>query len=231
LATAYIDDIVDSGKTRSQFSDKPFFALVDKQEEHIDGWVTFPWERMSGEEQGPVENVRRLIEFIGDDPNREGLKETPDRVLKSYGELFSGYKQDPSEVLKLFEDDTCDEMVVLKDIEFYSVCEHHMLPFFGKALIAYIPKGRVVGISKLVRLLEVFSRRLQIQERLCEQVTTALDDRLKPKGSACILEATHFCMTSRGVQKQHSKMITSSLTGAFRRIEVRSELMHLLKGE
>jgi GTP cyclohydrolase I len=217
IADIFIDDIIDSGTTREKFlgiRPLPFFALVDKQEEGMDWWE-FPWERMSGE-QGPEENVRRLIEYIGDDPNREGLLETPSRVVRSYTELFGGYGINPSTVLKVFEDDSCDEMVIVRDIEFYSSCEHHMLPFFGKAHIAYIPDGRVVGVSKLVRLLEVFARRLQIQERLCEQVTGALDEHLKPKGSACVLEAKHLCMTGRGVSKQHSVMVTSSLTGAFR---------------
>jgi len=217
IAHVFIDDIIDSGATRDKFlgiRPLPFFALVDKQEEGMDWWE-FPWERMSGE-QGPEANVRRLIEYIGDDPNREGLLETPSRVVRSYTELFGGYKVDPASVLKVFEDDSCDEMVIVRDIEFYSSCEHHMLPFFGKAHIAYIPDGRVVGVSKLVRLLEVFARRLQIQERLCEQVTGALDEHLKPKGSACVLEAKHLCMTGRGVSKQHSVMVTSSLTGAFR---------------
>jgi len=217
-ANVLIDDIVDSGKTRGTLISawkKPFYALVDKTVEKELGWVVFPWERMTCEAGGPEENVRRLIEFIGDDPNREGLQETPERVVRSYEELFAGYKQDVAEVVKMFES-SCDEMVIVRDVEFYSTCEHHFLPFFGKAHIAYIPDGRMIGVSKLIRVLEVFSRRLQIQERLCQQVTDALDEFLNPKGSACVLEAQHFCMTSRGVQKQHSIMVTSSLTGAFR---------------
>ena len=221
-ADIIIDDIIDSGVTRKRFGDllacrlgAPFYALVDKPAEGITDWVEFPWERMNNE-QGPEENVRRLIEFIGDDPNREGLRETPARVIRSYEELLGGYKQKPEDVVKVFEDDDCDEMVIVRDIEFVSTCEHHMLPFMGKAHIAYIPDGKVIGVSKLVRVLEVFSRRLQIQERLCEQVTKALDDILKPKGSACVLEAKHLCMTARGVRKQGSVMVTSSLTGVFR---------------
>jgi len=231
-ATVYVDDIVDSGETRRLYCDKcdkPFFALVDKPAEGIIGWIVFPWERMSGEVGGPEENVRRLIEFIGDDPKREGLRETPQRVIRSYSELFSGYSQDASQVLKVFSDDSCNEMVVVKDIEIYSMCEHHMLPFFGRCHMAYIPDGRVVGVSKLVRLVEIFARRLQIQERLCEQVTAALDEYLKPKGSACVIEAVHLCMTCRGVQKQHSKMITSSLTGAFRESVGRAEFFSIVQ--
>lgn len=177
------------------------------------------------------EAVRLLLKYIGEDPEREGLKETPARVLHSYDQLFSGYKQDPGTLLKTFEDGACDEMVLLKNIEFWSFCEHHMLPFFGKAHIAYVPNGRIVGISKLARLLEAFSRRLQVQERLTTQVTKALDEHLKPLGSACVLEATHTCMTCRGVNKQHSVMMTSSLSGVFReKPEARQEFFHLIRG-
>jgi len=228
-ASIYIDDVVDSGATRMVYSSKPFYALVNKRREGIKAWVSFPWERMNGEVVGPEENIRRLIEYIGDDPKREGLRETPQRVIRSYSEIFSGYSQDPSQVLKVFNDDSCDEMVVVKDIEIYSMCEHHMLPFFGRCHVAYIPDGRVVGVSKLVRLVEIYARRLQIQERLCEQVTAALDQYLKPKGSACVVEAVHLCMTCRGVQKQHSKMITSSLTGAFRNSEGRAEFLSIIQ--
>ena len=217
-ADIYIDDLIDSGATRTHYQGLrrlPFYALFDKQKEGMEWWV-FPWERVGGEGEGPEENIRRLIEYIGDDPNREGLRETPGRVIRSYTELFRGYGQRPEDVVKVFEEDSCDEMVVVKNVEFFSSCEHHMLPFFGKAHIAYVPDGRVVGVSKLVRLLEIFSRRLQIQERLCEQITGALDKFLRPKGSACVLEAKHLCMTSRGVGKQGSTMVTSSLTGVFR---------------
>lgn len=174
--------------------------------------------------------LKALLRYIGEDPSREGLKDTPDRVLKAWRtELFSGYRQNPEDVVKVFEDGACDEMVVLKDIEFLSHCEHHMLPFFGKAHIAYIPHGRVIGISKLARLLEIFSKRLQIQERLTTQITSTLDKHLKCLGSACVLEARHLCMVCRGVQKQHSVMVTSSLTGAFRESAVRAEFFNLIK--
>jgi GTP cyclohydrolase I len=174
--------------------------------------------------------IKQIIEVIGDDPKREGLRETPQRVVNSWDELFSGYKQNPEEVMKTFEDGACDEMVILRDIEFYSTCEHHMLPFFGKAHIAYLPNGRVLGLSKLARVLDIYSRRLQIQERIGQQVTKALDDHLKPKGAACIIEAKHFCMLCRGVNKQNSVMITSSLTGRFKEDPAtRAELMSLVK--
>lgn len=171
-----------------------------------------------------------IIRLIGDSPIREGLLETPLRVIKSFDKLYGGYDQNVEDVVKVFEDGCCDEMVLLKDIEFYSTCEHHMLPFFGQAHIAYIPDKKVIGVSKLARILEIYSRRLQIQERICQQVTTALDKVLNPIGSACILEAQHFCMTARGVEKQKSIMVTSSLTGEFREnANTRSELLTLIK--
>lgn len=181
--------------------------------------------------QKAVQDIKNLIEYLGDDPNREGLQDTPKRVIISYDHLFSGYGQRVEDVLKVFEDDTSDQMILLKEIEFYSTCEHHMLPFFGKAHIAYIPNGKVVGISKLARILEIFSRRLQIQERLAQNVTEALMSHLNPLGAACLLEAQHFCMTSRGVQKQNSIMVTSSLEGVFREnASVKTEFLALIKG-
>jgi len=229
-ADCCIDDIIDTGKTKEQFLDKPFFALVDKLTEQLDGWVEFPWERMSNE-QGPEESIRRIIEFIGDDPNREGLLKTPQRVVRSYSELFSGYGKEPADVITVFEDGACDEMVIVRGVEFVSFCEHHMLPFIGTAHIAYVPDKRVIGVSKLVRLLEIYARRLQIQERLCQQVTKALDKHLKPKGSACVVMAKHLCMSCRGVGKQHSEMVTSSLTGSFLKSpEARGELFSLIQG-
>ncbi len=234
-ANFIIDDIIDTGKTEKKYVTQytnQFYALVDYQNEdqRIKGtWIFFPWERMMNDD-GPVENVRRLLEYIGEDPEREGLKETPDRVIKSYEKLFGGYKQKPADVIKVFEDDTCDEMVIVKNIEFYSTCEHHMLPFFGKAHIAYIPNGKVIGISKLIRIMEIYTRRLNIQERICQQITEALQGLLNPLGVACVLEATHLCMTARGVEKQNSIMVTSSLTGAFKeKGEARSEFMSMIK--
>jgi len=196
-ADIFVDDIIDSGATRDRykrdFPDIPFIALYDKTKGEVPGWLVFPWEAMC-EETGPQENIVRMIEYIGEDIHREGLIETPNRVIKSWETLYGGYHVDPKSVLKMFEDDSSDEIVLLKNMEFFSTCEHHMLPFFGKAHIAYIPNGRVVGISKLARVLEVFARRLQIQERLCQQITSLLDEELKPLGSACILEAQHFCL-------------------------------------
>lgn len=173
--------------------------------------------------------VKALIEFIGDDPNREGLRETPHRVIKSFEELYAGYGKDPRSVLKTFEAGTYDQIILLKGIELYSTCEHHLQPFVGQAHIAYIPRRRVIGISKLARLLEIYARRLQIQERIGEQVTHALMEVLRPRGAACVIEARHFCMCARGVNKQNSLMVTSSLKGVFlKEPEARAELMRLI---
>lgn len=177
--------------------------------------------------------IKTLLQLIGEDPNREGLIDTPRRVSKSWQQLYSGYKfktdEDIAGVLKIFEDGACKEMVILKNIEFQSMCEHHMLPFIGRAHIGYLPKGKIVGISKLARLLEVYARRLQVQERLTEQITTALDKHLNPLGSACVIEAHHQCMSCRGVMKQNTSMITSSLTGQFLQSAVRSEFLSFVK--
>jgi len=229
-ANVYIDDLVDSGKTKDQHADKPFYALLNKQKEDLDGvWIEFPWETMANE-TGPTDAVTRLLQYIGDDPEREGLLKTPERVIRSYGQLFGGYQQRPEEVLTVFEEDSCDEMVVLKDVEFFSTCEHHMLPFYGKVHIAYVPDGRIVGVSKLARVLEIYSRRLQVQERLTQQVADAIMVGLKPLGAACVIEAKHLCMVARGVQKQNSVMVTSSLKGVFLdKPEVRAEFLGLVR--
>jgi GTP cyclohydrolase I len=174
--------------------------------------------------------VRVLLSAIGEDVLREGLKDTPKRVVKSWAELYGGYGQDPKAVLgTTFKKDGYDELVLLKDIQFFSTCEHHMLPFFGKAHVAYIPSKRVVGLSKLARLVEVFSRRLQIQERLTVQIAESINEVLEPRGVGVVLEATHFCMIARGVSKQQATMVTSSMLGAFRdKPEAREELLRLI---
>jgi GTP cyclohydrolase IA len=233
LADMFLDDVIDSGRTqekfRKDFPDKPFVALYNKLEKDKDiGWLVFPWE--SEEEKSIEDSVVRQLQFIGENPTREGLIETPRRVIRSWKELYAGYNQDPESIFKTFVEGACDEMVLLRDVEFYSQCEHHMLCFFGKAHIAYIPDKKVIGVSKLARLLEIYSRRLQIQERIGQQVTDALMKYLKPKGAACVLEAQHFCMTSRGVQKQGSVMVTSSLKGDFlKNSSTRAEFMELIK--
>jgi len=174
--------------------------------------------------------IKDILSFIGENSEREGLRETPKRMIKSWDKLFGGYKQSPEEILKKsFTEGSCDEMVVLKDIEFYSTCEHHFLPFNGKVHIGYIPDGKVVGISKLARITEVYARRLQIQERMTTQIADIIMSVLKCKGVIVIVEAQHFCMVSRGVEKQNSKMVTSAIRGVFEKAEVRGEFLQLIK--
>ena len=174
--------------------------------------------------------VREIIEHIGDDPDSEHCKNTPKRVVKSWRELFSGYNKTPEEALgTVFSSDGYDQMVILKDIEMYSTCAHHMIPFYGKAHIAYIPGEKVVGLSKLARLVEVYSRRLQIQERLTQQIADSIYDILSPKGVMVVIEAKHMCMCARGVQKQNSSMITSAIHGVFGEPAPRQEFMGLIK--
>jgi GTP cyclohydrolase I len=161
--------------------------------------------------------VRRQLELLGEDPSRDGLMKTPERVAATLKWLTHGYEMDPADVIgDAIFDETHENMVMVRDIELYSMCEHHMLPFYGKAHIAYIPNGKIVGLSKLARVVDVFARRLQVQERLTEQVAQALTDVLEPLGVGVVIEAYHLCMMMRGVQKQNSRTITSSLRGVFR---------------
>ena len=162
--------------------------------------------------------VKNILEHIGEDVEREGLIDTPSRVRKAWEYMCGGYKQDPKEIIeKALFTSSNDEMVVVKDIEFYSMCEHHMLPIIGKAHIAYIPDGKVVGLSKIPRVVDVFARRLQIQEQLTEQICDAIHDNLKPKGVAVVIDARHMCMEMRGVEKICSSTVTSALRGLFKR--------------
>jgi GTP cyclohydrolase I len=162
--------------------------------------------------------VRTLLDYIGDDPDREGLADTPQRVVKAYDELFAGYAQDPNDVLSRTFDETdgYDEMIVLNGVEFFSHCEHHMVPIMGKAYIGYLPNHRVVGISKLARVLEIYAKRLQIQERLTAQIARSIDEVLKPRGVAVVLKSQHQCMAMRGVKQSNAEMVTSRMLGAFR---------------
>jgi GTP cyclohydrolase IA len=177
------------------------------------------------------DHVTQLLRHIGEDPSREGLRRTPERVVEALSFLTSGYKQSVEEVVRgaVFEEQY-SETVLVRDIDLYSLCEHHLLPFFGKAHVAYLPDGRIIGLSKLPRLVEVFSRRLQTQERLTVQVAEALDHAIKPLGVAVIIEAAHLCMMMRGVEKQNSKTVTSSMLGSYGSDpRTRSELMNLLR--
>lgn len=176
--------------------------------------------------------VRQQLEMLGENPEREGLVRTPDRVEKAFRWLTRGYEMCVEDVINgaIFEE-SHDGMVLVRDIEIYSMCEHHMLPFYGRAHVAYIPSGKVVGLSKLPRIVEVFARRLQVQERLTDQVADALMDVLAPRGVGVVIEAYHLCMMMRGVEKQNSRTVTSSVRGIFRRdAKTREEFMHLVSG-
>ena len=177
------------------------------------------------------EAVKTLIKWAGDDPDREGLIETPDRVIKAYENFFAGYNNDPREILsKEFQEvDGYDEMIVLKDIRLESHCEHHLVPFIGTAHIGYIPKNKVVGLSKLARVVEVFSKRLQIQEKLTAQIANSIDEVLQPKGVGVIIEASHLCISTRGIHKTDSRMVTSRMLGIFRNnSDTRREFMDII---
>lgn len=178
-----------------------------------------------------AQHVTSLLQHIGEDPHREGLVKTPHRVGDALQFMTQGYQQDPEAILRsaLFEEDY-RQMVVVKDITFYSLCEHHMLPFFGKAHIAYIPNGKITGLSKIARVVDVFARRLQVQERLTTQIKECIQNTLNPLGVMVVIEAEHLCMQMRGVQKQHAITTTSDFTGAFNRSETREEFMNLIRG-
>jgi GTP cyclohydrolase I len=174
--------------------------------------------------------VAEIIESIGEDPTREGLRDTPARVARMYAELFEGLRIDPRDFLRVSFDECHEEMVILRDIPFYSVCEHHFMPFHGAAAVGYIPDGRVVGVSKIARLVEGYARRPQLQERLTTQVAEALMETLEPDGVAVVIEAEHLCMTQRGIKKPGSRMITSATRGTFRKNEVtRAEFLALVR--
>ena len=178
-----------------------------------------------------AEHIKHVLENIGEDSEREGLLKTPERVAKSMSFLTEGYKKDPKKIIEsaMFTENY-SQMVLVKDIEIYSLCEHHMLPFFGKAHIAYIPKDHIVGLSKIPRIVDIFARRLQVQERLTDEIKDCLQETLNPRGVAVVIEAQHLCMQMRGVQKQHSITNTSAFSGIFMSDEkTRSEFMNLIK--
>ncbi|MGW1456031.1 GTP cyclohydrolase I FolE [Salegentibacter agarivorans] len=181
---------------------------------------------------GLQENYKNILEGIGEDISREGIENTPERAAKAMQFLTQGYKMDAKTILeKAMFKESYDEMVVVKDIELYSLCEHHMLPFFGKAHIAYIPNGHIVGLSKLPRVVDVFARRLQVQERLTHDILECINNTLKPKGVAVVIEAVHMCMMMRGVQKQNSATTTSGFRGQFEKIETRNEFLKLISSD
>ncbi|SEW29907.1 GTP cyclohydrolase I FolE [Chitinophaga arvensicola] len=178
---------------------------------------------------GLVENYKECLHLLGEDPEREGLQKTPERVAKAMQFLTQGYQQDAKEILEGAKfTEAYSEMVIVKDIELYSMCEHHMLPFFGKAHVAYIPNGYITGLSKIARVVDVFARRLQVQERLTHQILDAIQETLQPQGVAVVIEAQHLCMMMRGVQKQNSLTTTSAFSGQFEHGTTRAEFMKLI---
>lgn len=221
-ADFFVDDIIDSGSTMQKWCDdfpgKPFVALIDKTDPlsgYVNDWVVFPWEQNEG---GSIEdNVRRLLQFIGEDPNREGLLETPKRVAKAYAEWFDGYTTDIPALFKTFTDgaENCDEMVIIDSIPVESFCEHHMARFHGVAHVAYIPNGKIIGLSKIPKLVRAFSHRLQVQERLTNQVADAITEYLNPKGVAVVIQCEHTCMSTRGARVHGTMTTTSSMRGVF----------------
>jgi len=175
--------------------------------------------------------IRTLLTEIGEDPTREGVAATPQRVRRTFTELTEGYRIDPDELLNdaFFEEAEYDEMVVVRNIDFYSLCEHHLLPFFGHAHVGYLPRGRIIGLSKIPRIVDLYGHRLQVQERMTQQVAQLLMDRLDAKGVACVIEATHLCMVMRGVRKEEPRMVTSAMLGTFRRdARTRTEFLTLI---
>lgn len=216
-ANIILDDIVDSGATRDKYKklypDKQFYSLVDKttKSKDSDAWIIFPWENQEVED----DVITRLLQYIGEDPKRGGLRETPKRVMKAWDEWTSGYNKKPSDILKTFEDgaEQSDQMVTVDDIPIWSHCEHHMAPFFGSAKISYIPDGKIVGLSKFARLVDIFARRLQVQERLTNQIADALQTELNPIGIGVEVRCRHLCMESRGVKCANSNTKTIALRG------------------
>ena len=218
-ADFFVDDIIDSGATCERYCDqypgKPFFTLIDKRHAESPSWVVFPWEQY--EETSVTDSVVRMLQFIGEDPKRGGLLETPARVVKAWKHWFGGYDADISKLLKVFEDgaENCDEMIV-RVVPFYSHCEHHIAAIIGHAVVAYIPNGKVVGLSKIDRVVDAFARRLQVQERLTNQIASAIMDNLQPKGVGVWIKARHLCVESRGVRNQNSETDSLALRGVFR---------------
>jgi len=236
-ADVFIDDLIDSGATCERYCDehpgKPFFALIDKREntEFKGLWIVFPWEVTDGgADESGNDIIVRLLQLVGEDAEREGLLETPARVVKAWRHWCSGYGKDPAKLLKVFGDgaERHDQMVTVRDIPIYSHCEHHLAPIFGTVTISYIPNGKIVGLSKLSRLADMFARRLQVQERLTDQIADALFENLEPKGVGVVIKARHMCMESRGICQQGHHTVTTALRGAMRdEPDTRAEFLRL----
>lgn len=248
MADAIVDDLIDSGTTLLRYfaneslRSKEFAVLFSKQQfmpimvfasklYGKEDWLVFPWESSDQSDYSVTDSVIRMLQYIGEDPNREGLKETPRRVVSAWEEWFSGYGMNEADVYKVFEDggELYDEMVLLTDIPVFSHCEHHVTPFIGVAHVAYIPDKKIVGLSKLARVVDLFARRLQVQERLTTQIANSIDSNLNPLGVAVVVKAKHFCMCTRGVKTPGVDTTTSCMTGVFRdKPEARAEFMGLL---
>jgi len=232
-ADIIVDDIIDSGATAEQYShyQKPFYALIDKtQPDAFSEWVIFPWEDSAN--SSIDDNIRRLLQFVGEDAKREGLLETPRRVAKAWQFWTKGYQEDPAKILKVFADgaEQHDQMITVKDIPIYSHCEHHLAPIFGVVTISYIPNGKIVGLSKLSRLADVFARRLQVQERMTDQIADSLFTILGAKGVGVCIKARHLCMESRGICQQGHHTITTALRGVIKdQPETRAEFLAQVK--
>ena len=206
------------------------FSKNPKQVAKLDETIAEPGAESSLSAYSTQDLYREILARLHEDPDRDGLLSTPKRVEKAMEFLTRGYEIDPSEILRgaLFDVDY-DEMVIVKDIEIYSLCEHHMLPFFGRAHVAYIPNGKVIGLSKIPRLIEVFSRRLQVQERITRQVADAIQEAIQPRGVGVVIEARHLCMMMRGIEKQQSSTVTSAMVGVFREQQTRAEFLSLVR--
>ena len=233
--TLIVDDLVDSGKTISKYKQNDTAVIFVKNGkgkkvtyyvDETDDWIQFPDEK----DDEVQDHITRVMQYIGEDTSREGLIETPKRVQKALDEIFAGYKQNPKDLMKTFTQGTCKEMVILKNCEFYSTCEHHMFPFFGHISIGYLPNKKVIGISKLARLVDLYSKRMQIQERMTTQIADTIMKELDAKGVYVVCEGVHFCMRSRGVKKQDASMITSAVRGVFADdAKARQEFLMLIK--
>lgn len=231
-----VDDLVDSGRTLQRYADKGYAVDAIIRKPHspshlaplaatVAGWVKFPWERTTG----PEDAVVRLLEWIGENPNREGLVDTPKRVVKAFKEMTDGLHKQPRDVLGTVFNETSDQMVVVRGIRFSSMCEHHLLPFIGTAAVGYVPDDRVIGLSKIPRLVELFAKRPQVQERMTNQIADSLMEYLSPQGVGVVIKAHHSCMGCRGVRQPDAEMITSCVLGCMKdNAAARAELMEFI---
>lgn len=230
--TLVVDDLVDSGRTAAKWDGHHFDALYRKPHSpphyaptatRITEWVRFPWEADNGD---PTDAVVRLLQHLGENPNRDGLQDTPKRVVKALTELTDGYRQDPAQILSTTFDVAHDQMIHVQNIEVVSLCEHHMLPFTGTCHVAYIPTDRVVGLSKIPRVVHAYAKRLQVQERLTDQIADAVWKHLEPQGVGVKITAHHACMGLRGVQQRNATMTTTALRGRMFEPEARAEFLN-----